>query len=290
MADPRTTHSRSEVVSTIALLADKHDFAAMRRYSSFPFTDHARYLNHVDDLLRNLAAKDGHISVTLFDPEDFADFCADTGIDPDDATSRAHYTADCAATGPRTTYTGQPLIDLIHTLVDNAVRHATHEFATMLLNGAGSCPGCDQDLGEMAVTRASSLLLRLLGAAGPGTNRLVCSVPAVDEQLLAEFHAIGDSTSGTAHGADDDIHIRTVLAVGLLLGSRGGLVLRTVTPDAPDRLHGWSLSHGRLHPLTEAEVFNAYCTDARTGEPISPESGVEYRAGFPLAPDNHAHA
>ncbi|MGW6600503.1 hypothetical protein [Streptomyces sp. NPDC055036] len=286
MADTRTTaRPRSEVVSTISLLADERDFTAMREYLSFPFHDHALYLKHIQDLLRVLAAESGHITVALFDPEDYADFCFDSGIEPDDAVSRAHYAADRVATGPRIVYTGQPLNDLIHDLVDIHVRQATYEYAMMLLDGAGDCPCCGQDLGETAVTDASSLLLRLLDAAGPGTHHVICSVPVGNEVLLAKFQTTKDSAGGTANGADEGMCFRAVLAAGLFLGISGGLILRTITADAPDRVHGWSLSHGDLHPLTEAQVFNVCCTDPHTGQLIGPEPDVEYRAGFPLAPD-----
>jgi hypothetical protein len=66
------------------------------------------------------------------------------------------------------------------------------------------------------------------------------------------------------------------------------VVLRTTGSGAPDRVHGWRLHRGRLAPLTTAEVFNAYCTDAETGEPIGPESGVDYRTGFDLGPGDPA--
>lgn len=281
---PATSRPRAEVVSTIALLANEHDFTAMRQYPSFPFTDHARYRKHIQDLLHILAAESGQTTVTLFDPEDYAEFCINTGIEPDDAPSRAHYAAEHAAAGPRIAYTGQSLNDLIQQLTYIGIRDAAHEHAIMLLDNASACPCCGQDLAEMAVTKASSLLLRLLDAAGPGTHNLSCSVPGSDEQLLAGFRTTNDRAEGTTNSTDKDIYLRAVLAAGILLGTSGGLVLRTTTQDAPDRVHGWRLSHGDLHPLSEAEVFNAYWTDHRTGQPIGPNLNVEYRAGFPLPP------
>ncbi|MGW7189831.1 hypothetical protein ACWGIP_11865, partial [Streptomyces sp. NPDC054838] len=59
-------------------------------------------------------------------------------------------------------------------------------------------------------------------------------------------------------------------------------------PDAPDRVHGWRLDRGRLVALSAAAVFNAYCTDADTGEPVAPEPGVEYCPGYEVdEPDPH---
>ncbi|MFH8579931.1 hypothetical protein OHB11_31760 [Streptomyces zaomyceticus] len=275
---------RREVPSTVGLLADEHDFTAMRQYRTFAFDDHTTYLRQVEALLRTLAGQGGHTTVTLFDPEEYAVYCAETAIDPDHPTSRSRFTAHLAATGARVTYTGQPLSTLLPELVDTAVRHATWEYATTVLATAGDCATCGKEIGEAAFARAARLLARLLDAAGPGTHHLVCSVRAADDQLLAVLHAHGT----TRPAAVDDAaaaEFTAVLAAGIALGAPGGIVLRTTTPGDRDRLHGWRLTGGTLVPLTEAEVFAAYCTDATTGEPVSPEPGVDHRAGFPLAPD-----
>ncbi|MFJ3902410.1 hypothetical protein [Streptomyces sp. NPDC090025] len=283
----RTTARRTlrrETTATLGLLADTEDFTAMRRYATFPFTSHTDYLHHVENHLKTLRATGGHTSVTLFDPEDYADHCAATGRDPDHPTSRAHYTADQATTGPHVPYTGQPLATLLATLVEVTVRHTTWEYATLLLAEAGECPDCGRHIGHAAFARASLLLLRLLDAAGPGTHHLVCSVPADEDQLVAALrtdpHSTGPDLLDTPHGGE----FVTVLAAGIALGGPGGVVLRTTTPGHPDRLHGWRLAEGQLHPLTEAEVFDAYCTDAHTGDPIAPEPHVHHLAGLPLDP------
>ncbi|TWV33549.1 hypothetical protein FRZ03_30535, partial [Streptomyces misionensis] len=72
-----------EIAGTIGLLADEHDFSAMRRYRSFTFDDHATYLRQVEAVLRSRAAHGGHTTLALFDPEDYAAYCAETGLDPD---------------------------------------------------------------------------------------------------------------------------------------------------------------------------------------------------------------
>ncbi|WMX48064.1 hypothetical protein RGF97_29135 [Streptomyces roseicoloratus] len=283
---------RRETAGTLALLADEDDFTTMRQYETFAFDDHARYLDHAEDLLHTLTTHGGHTTVALFDPEDYADYCADTALDPDHPASRARYTAERAATGPRVTYTGQPLTTLVPTLIDTAVRRATWEYATTLLAETGPCADCGQDIGRASFDRASQLLLLLLDAAGPGTHHLVCSVPAEGDQLIATLHVTRESTGPARMDSSEGAEFVTVLAAGLALNSPGGLVLRTTTPGDRDRLHGWRLHAGQLRPLTEAQVFDAYCTDARTGEPIAPEPRVDYRPGFLLTPphdDTHPH-
>ncbi|MFD9036085.1 hypothetical protein ACFVZW_33850 [Streptomyces sp. NPDC059567] len=291
MTRPGTTTTlrralRREVPSTVGLLADEDDFTAMRRYDTFAFDDHPAYLRQIEGLLKSLAGQGGHTTVALFDPEEYAQYCEDTGLDPDRPASRSRFTAELAATGARIPYTGQPMTTLVPTLIDAAVRRATWEYAALLLTDTGDCADCGQDIGRAAFDRASHLLMRLLEAAGPGTHHLVCSVPAADEQLLAVLHATRDQ-HGPAHlDSGAGAEFATVLAAGIAHDSPGGVVLRTTSPGARDRLHGWRLTQGTLHPLTEAEVFSAYCTDAHTGEPLPPEPHVDYRAGFPVTPED----
>ncbi|MFI8516137.1 hypothetical protein ACIGHB_33945 [Streptomyces sp. NPDC085460] len=280
---------RREIPSTVGLLADEQDFAAMRRYRTFLFDDHPTYLKEIEALLKTLARQGTHTTVALFDPDEYVSFCAETGLAPDDPTSRSRFTDHLATTGARVTYTGQPLALLLPELVDTAVRRATWEYATTVLATAGDCPDCGLDLGRDAFDRATRLLLGLLDGAGTGTHHLVCSVPAADDHLLAVLHTRRDEHGTNHHDPTAATEFTAVLAAGIVLTSPGGLVLRATHPGRPDRLHGWRLADGTLSPLTEAEVFAAYCTDARTGEPLPPEHGVDHRAGFPLAPGTHEH-
>lgn len=48
---------RREVPCVVGLLADERDFTAMRRYRSFAFDDHPKYLRRIDGLLRSLATE-----------------------------------------------------------------------------------------------------------------------------------------------------------------------------------------------------------------------------------------
>lgn len=160
----------------------------------------------------------------------------------------------------------------------------------MLLAGLGDCAECGQDIGRAAFDRASHLLMRLLETAGPGTHHIVCSAPTESEQLLAVLHTARDTDGPARLASSEGAEFATVLAVGVAFETQGGVVLRTTAPGAPDRVHGWRLHRGSLLPLTAGEVFSAYCTDADTGEPVPPESGVEYCSGFDLgadAPEDH---
>ncbi|MEV6956955.1 hypothetical protein [Streptomyces sp. NPDC051183] len=281
----RRRRLRREVPSTVGLLADAGDFAAMRGYRSFTFdshADYADYLHHVDGLLRSLAAQGIHTTVALFDPEEYAEYCADHGLDADTAEARTCFTAELAGSGTGLPYTGQPIEELVPLLVDEAVRQATWEYATTLLAGVGNCADCGEDIGHASFERAADAVERLVAGAGPGRHHVVCSVPAEAEQLVAVLHAEAapESEGPPRIEGREGLDFVTVLAAGLALGGPGGLVLRSTTDGHRDRVHGWRLDRGRLVPLSAAAVFNAYCTDADTGEPVAPEPGVEYCPGY----------
>ncbi|MEV0125931.1 hypothetical protein AB0I16_31050 [Streptomyces sp. NPDC050703] len=273
---------RREVAGTIGLLADEEDFAAMRRYRTFTFDDHDTYLQQVEALLRTLAAQGRHTAVVLFDPEEYEEYCAEAGLNPDTPDSRTRFTAELASGGPTVPYEGQPLTDLLPDLVDEAVRKATWEYATMALARSGTCATCGEDIGRAAFARASQLITRAVDTSAPGTRHLVCSVPAENQTLLAALH-IEIEADGSARLDDTEaLEFATVLAVGVATRRAAGMVLRTSAEGTRDRVQGWRMHEGRFLPLTAAEVFDAYCTDAITGELISPESGVDYCAAFAL--------
>ncbi|MFD5553349.1 hypothetical protein ACFWIA_05850 [Streptomyces sp. NPDC127068] len=269
---------RREIAGTLGLLADAADFTAMRRYRSFTFDDHHTYLRHTEAVLRALDARGQHTSIALFDPEHYASYCARTGIDPDTRASRTRFTAELAATGPTVPYDGRPLAELLPDLLDETARQATWEYATHLLARAGECATCGEDIGRAAFARASDLLLRILRSARPGAHHLVGSVTTPAENLLGVFRARSDATGLTEADEAAAVELATVLATGFATRSPGGLVMRTTTPGHDDRVQGWRLVDDGLAPLTAAQVFDAYCTDAVSGEPVSPESGVDYCA------------
>ncbi|MFI5945455.1 hypothetical protein ACIBCB_35160 [Streptomyces uncialis] len=283
-----------EIAGTIGLLADEADFTAMRRYRTFTFDDHDTYLDQIEAVLRTRTDQGRHTTLTLFDPDQYAAYCTRHGIEPDARASRTRFTAELAATGPTVPYEGQPLAELLPDLVDEAARQATWEYATHVLARAGECASCGEDIGRASFVRASDLLLRILRAARPGSHHLVCSVDTPAEPLLGTLTAHSDETGITEIDETEAVELATVLAAGLAAGSPGGLVMRTTTQDQDDRVHGWRLSGDGLAPLTAAEVFDAYCTDALTGELVSPESGVDYCAppdidGIAPGTDEHHH-
>ncbi|WP_409240510.1 hypothetical protein [Streptomyces sp. PA5.6] len=276
---------RREVTGTIGLLADEYDFRVMRRYRTFAFSDFEAYLMACEDLLRSRASQGVPTLVALFDPEEYADFCTATGLAPDSASSRARFTAQLAATSVTIAYDGQPLVALIPVLVDEAVRQATFEYASTYLARLGACASCGEDIGQTAFARASGLLVRILDASPPSKGHLTCSVSMAPDTLIAALHTDAGPEGRLQLDEAEVLEVVTVMAVGIATLGPGGLVVRNCAPNSRDRVYGWQLRSGQLKPLSAAEVFNAYCIDAVTGELIAPESHVAYCAPPDIGPD-----
>lgn len=263
-----------DVPCTVAVLVGPEDFAAMRRYTSFGFADYGAYLHDVEDLLRALHSRGLHVRVAVFDPGGYAEFCEERGLDPDTAMSRARYAADAAGPGAAVPYGGEPLDELVRAVVHGAERRAVLDYAAHVLEIHPSGPA--------ACERAGRDLRALLERAGPGEHHLVCSSSVHGTPLVAAVHT--EARDGAARLPEEDAELfRTVLAAGAVTGGGGGTVLRSrAEPHGRETVRGWSLADGRLRPLSAAQVFDAYCTDHRTGEPVAPEPGVDYEAGYPL--------
>jgi hypothetical protein len=130
----------------------------------------------------------------------------------------------------------------------------------------------------MLTTNARTLLSVLLREL-PGEHHIL---------TLNTGHAF--STSIDRRGEDVEVaHPEVVerLCAAVTRASPSALVLRTLTDrishtlpngvDVPVKLVlGWRVGQGALIPLSEAEMFDAHCTDSASGEPIPSERGVEY--------------
>ncbi|RLL69989.1 hypothetical protein [Streptomyces sp. Z26] len=283
---------RREAPSTVAVLAAPADFAAMRAYRSFTFRDHRAYLRRTETLLRALARQGVTTRVTCFDPADYALFCDGARLDPDSPESRSRYVAEIAATGTTVPYAGQRIDDLVPLLTGTQAGRRTWQDVAELLACADTddrpSTGPPTARGHAAFRRAADALNALLEYAGTGRHHLVCSVHVTGGGPLSAALTVVRTHDGLLRMTDTDaLLLCGVLAAGLATGSPGGIVLRTgrVPPSGPPgagTVRGWSVRDGWLRPLTEAEVFAAYCTDADTGEPVPPEPDVEYAPGYAL--------
>ena len=125
---------RREVAGTVGLLADEHDFAAMRalpqlhlRRPHAPTSDRSKPCSGPSP---PRATTPPSPSSTPRSTPSSAPRPASTRTPP---TSRSRFTAELAATRRHRPLHGQPLDELVPDLIDEAVRQATWEYATTLL-------------------------------------------------------------------------------------------------------------------------------------------------------------
>ncbi|MDT0329219.1 hypothetical protein [Nocardiopsis lambiniae] len=144
----------------------------------------------------------------------------------------------------------------------------------------------------MLTSRARILLSALLRDL-PGRHHIL---------TLHTGHTMS-TTIALRHGAWDIGHPPVVerLTTTLAGGRTAALIMRTFTDrishtlpngvDIPVKVvRGWRVAAHTLVPLDEAEMFDAHCTDAASGEPLPPELGVEFTAAPPIdLADFHTH-
>ena len=127
----------------------------------------------------------------------------------------------------------------------------------------------------------------------PNAHALLCALfrdlPG-DHHILTLNARYAMSTALDRRGGDFEIeHPEVVerLYTAFTGDSPAALIVRTFTDRTSHTLPngvaipvkqvlGWRLRACSLVPLDEAEMFDAHCTDAASGEPIPPERGVEY--------------
>lgn len=266
---------RREIAGTIGLLTDEHDFTAMRRYRTFTFNDHTTYLQQVESLLRTLAAQGSHTTVALFDPEEYAEFCAHNGLEPDTAASRTRFTAELAATGPTVAYEGSPR--------RTRPRPRRRSRPQGDLGVRDHAPGPHRQLRVLRRGHRTSVLRPRLPPAHPRPrHREPRRAPTRVQRLRGTRNTRRGAAGGRRRrghhpprrGGSPRVHHRP--GPGPRHRQRRRTRHAHHRPDTTDRVYGWRLRGEGLQPLTAGEVFDAYCTDVTSGDLVSPESGVDY--------------
>ncbi|WP_338315258.1 hypothetical protein [Streptomyces bohaiensis] len=223
------------------------------------------YLRGLERHLRQLARRGGPVRLALFDPDDYLDRCRRTGADPDAPAVRAAYTGERAADAATVAYRGQPLDRALSQLA--AAEHArrTWERCADLLAAAARCPRCGGPGAECAFQQAADTVTELLRRAGPGEQRLVCTLGDGAAELSATLRRAGGNPGADVAAGDplpdlaaspagrrrrgpgsdgepsplaspDGLLLLMVLAAALATGGDAGLLLRsTPVPAATQR-------------------------------------------------------
>ncbi|TXS34832.1 hypothetical protein [Streptomyces sp. t39] len=126
--------------------------------------------------------------------------------------------------------------------------------------------------------RAFDIFERLLEKAGTGMHSLTLAIYSGEGAEMEHLIYSRSEKTGIEADGQTALNFCCFLAVAVT-GKAGnaGLIMRSIR-HREESVCGWSFnSDGDPIPLTAAEVFDAYCTDFTTGDPISPQPGVDHR-------------
>ncbi len=124
----------------------------------------------------------------------------------------------------------------------------------------------------------------LLGALGLGHHHLLISAhTALGSSATASVVVEGAPGGLVRAEREGSLMFCYTLAQASAAFGCAVVFARTVAPDGDGSVvQGWRLTDGWPRAMSAAEVFDAYCTDLATGEPLPPEPETEYLAGAPV--------
>ncbi|MFJ3714089.1 MULTISPECIES: hypothetical protein [unclassified Streptomyces] len=129
--------------------------------------------------------------------------------------------------------------------------------------------------------RAECALAQLVVSLGSGQHYIVLA--HAEHVATACVEIAAHRGEGVAACLGEEADAVADLLARSFTGAYGGMVVRSrVDVAGREILRGWQIRGDWLFPLTEVELFTAYCTHPKTGKPLSPESDVTYSAGIPL--------
>lgn len=104
----------------------------------------------------------------------------------------------------------------------------------------------------------------------------MCSVLTDRESLHAVLHV--DATEPDTVMVDESaaMEVTAVLALAIVSRRACAVIVRSSVPGEEDRVCGWHLKDEGFQPIPGGRVFDAYCTDADSGDLSAPEPGVNY--------------
>jgi hypothetical protein len=112
--------------------------------------------------------------------------------------------------------------------------------------------------------------------------------------MIDDEEASTGINTGTGADVPDEVehpHVLVLVAAHIVAGTPLPLVLRTFHDEVSHQaangtdipmktVRGWRFDGAVLLAIDEQGMFAAHCTDARTGEPVAPERGVQYAAAW----------
>jgi hypothetical protein len=234
----------------VGLLTTAEDFAAMRNYSSFEFTDYQHYLAEHVRLLENLRAHGRSVRIGCFDPCEYLHFCATVRVNPDSAQNRARYVQEISTSDPQLpSYTGQPLSEIIAELESDRRHQTLLRILFDLLDDSVRAEEYPMRVMLRAEGHAARTFASIVNGAGQGRHQVVLSTvgeSAEQATVTLDFTIDGEALTLSKRRVIDALialyalcYVRRVPAGITLLSTAGGS-LGGHEPTHPTRV--WRLA------------------------------------------------
>lgn len=251
--------------------------------------DHGTYQQYTEGITRAYyeALESYNVSLVILTPDDVEEYAQDLGCDPDSPECRTQLLAEAAVSGDGWDLAIEQMFAYAHAveLLDDALLSEPE-----VVELSGSADSALEALLDTAQMYDETHIY---------TFTVVPASPPV--QMVIHLH----SFDGEVHVDSSLVALHAVMCVALLYG--GSLTMRSMNwPDFPPEdafptglefagfppsqdfvelgfaapaltdVRAYYFVDGSYGQLSEAEVFNAYCMDADSGEPIPPEPDVNY--------------
>lgn len=304
--------AKSARVTGIAVLADELEWQALAEANPlFEFADYPTYLVDVERRMRAAARAGRQVMVGPLMPDQFEARADAAGIARDSPRALKEYERFVADLGPLTEpWLGEPMTKVLERLRSH-VRAETLQTRAMPALAAAAALHPEPDVAaQRAMSSSAHAFMVLVEESGDGQHELEIKVRLQEDGELEYKLPYTRFGKVIAFPDDGGEHMVVVLLSLASLAERQGTMLLRSRPEAtffpprrrpksrppgtdgaghgePEKrdstLRGWRLG-GRLpQPLSEGQLFALACTGA-DGDPVPPEPGTRFRAGFPLDP------
>jgi hypothetical protein len=311
----RRVRAKAGQVTGIAVVVDELEWLALADENPlFEAEDYDAYLATVERRMNAAARAGRQVMIGPLMPDQFETRADASGLARDSPKALKEYERFVADLGPLTRpWLGEPISRVLEQIRAHVRAEALQTRAMPALAAAASVHPQPDTAAQRAMSRAAHVFMALIEDGGDGRHELRVTVHAQEGKLE---YTLPYTRSGQVIAFPDDggEHMVVVLLSIASLGERPGTVLLRSRPQAaffPGRrkpkqweeapqgrdpvpaggwernestLRGWRLAGDLPLPMSEGQLFAFACTGP-DGDPVPPEPGTRFRAGFPLDPE-----
>jgi hypothetical protein len=313
----RRVRAKAGQVTGIAVVVDELEWRALAEGNAlFEAEDYEAYLTEIERRMTVAARAGRQVMVGPLMPDHFETRTDAAGLARDSPKALKEYERFVADLGPLTRpWLGEPISRILEQIRAH-VRAETLQTHAMPALAAAASMHSEPDLAaQRAMSRAAHVFMALIEDGGDGRHELRITVHAEEGKL--DYTLLYTRCAKVIAFPDDGgEHMVVVLLSIANLAERPGTVLlrsrpqtaffpgrrkpkaRPTSTDSRRRdsaaggddwehhestLRGWRLSGDLPQPMSEGQLFSFVCTGPG-GDPVPPEPGTRFRAGFPLDP------